>query len=183
MRVSREVAAKNRQRVVDTASREFRTHGYDGIGVAGLMKAAGMTHGGFYKQFEHKDALAVEATAQALGRNFTHWQRQLDDAGGDPLGTLRHWYLSQAHLEERGKGCTYAALAAEAPRHGEALQEVFTDALERQVEDIAERIDGSDDARAEVLRTVSQVIGAMILARAVSDPELRDEILDAARAP
>ena len=65
MRVSRETAARNRENVVKTASRQFREHGYDGIGIAGLMKAAGLTQGGFYKQFADKDAIITEATQQA----------------------------------------------------------------------------------------------------------------------
>ncbi|WP_121066267.1 TetR/AcrR family transcriptional regulator [Chachezhania antarctica] len=183
MRVSRDVAAKNRRKVVDAASREFRSNGYDGIGVAGLMKSAGMTHGGFYKQFDSKDALIAEATEQALKQNFDYWERTLHAVGGDPLPTLRDWYLSQDHLNARDRGCTFATLAAEAPRHGAPLQDVFTAAVERQVADLARRLEGEGDAdaRGAALRAMAQMIGSMVLARAVSDPDLQDEILNAAR--
>src|SRR3546814_1848579 len=82
MRVSREQAAENRSRVVEVAGRLFRERGFDGIGVADLMKAAGLTHGGFYGQFSSKDQLAVEATERALEGNAVIWRRRASGAEG-----------------------------------------------------------------------------------------------------
>ncbi len=88
MRVSRETARKNRQRVVRTASEQFRINGYDGIGVANLMKAAGMTQGGFYKQFDSKEALELEATELALDENHSVWCKSMEGAD-DPVAFIR----------------------------------------------------------------------------------------------
>lgn len=184
MRVSREVAAKNRENVVEVAARLFREHGYDGIGLAGLMKAAGLTHGGFYKQFDSKEALAVESTAQALAGNLESWRKVMDAAPGDKLRAFVDWYLSNAHLDERAGGCTYAALAAEAPRQGEPMRRAYGQALERAIARLIGLCDGDseDEKRKRAIRAVSLLVGSLILARAVDDRAFAEEILRSARA-
>ncbi|WP_326914684.1 TetR/AcrR family transcriptional regulator [Sphingopyxis chilensis] len=177
MRVSRDEAARNRTKVVEAAAEKFRQRGYDGIGVVGLMEAAGLTHGGFYKQFADKEALVVEATEQALAENLGNWGEAIAKAPGDPLGTLRQWYLSKEHIDRVGDGCAYAALAAEAPRHGAALQQVFEDAFEESIARLVPDDDGSKDARAEAIRGMAQMVGSLVLARAVRRRELAEEIL------
>ena len=183
MRVSREVAAKHRETVVENASRAFRENGYDGIGVAALMKSAGLTHGGFYKQFDSKEALAVEATAAALVANQARWAAAFAEAKGDPLAVLATWYLTPAHVDRREEGCTFAALAAEAPRHGPEMSAVFAAALERWIEVIDEAAAGEPPSRCAVLQSLSTMVGALILARAVPDGALREEVLACARGP
>ncbi|WGF90394.1 TetR/AcrR family transcriptional regulator [Marinivivus vitaminiproducens] len=178
MRVSRDVAVQNRQKVVETAGRAFREQGYDGIGVAGLMRAAGLTHGGFYKQFADKEALAAEATATALRDNLAKWVDVIDGTDGDPLGALADRYLSPAHVKRRDVGCTFAALAAEAPRHGPEMTKVFAEALEAWVSTVAEA--APVESRADILKAISTMLGALILARAVGDDAMAREILDAA---
>lgn len=178
MRVSRETAQKNRQNVVRTASEQFRTHGYDGIGIAGLMKAAGMTQGGFYKQFENKEALECEATELALNDNFELWAKTIEGKG-DPLAALAQWYLSPRHVSAVGQGCAYAALASEATRQRPALQYIFTSAVTRQIEHVAQALGDTPESRTDAIRAMSQMIGALILARAVDDEDLQDEVLTA----
>lgn len=181
MKVSREVAAENRERVLETAGEQFRAQGYDGIGVASLMKAAGLTHGGFYKQFESKEALVREATERALARNHEGWRDALDGAaggGGEAIARLKAWYLSPPHVAARDRGCAFAALAAEAPRHGPELRQTFEAALRRTVDLLVD--EGGLD-RAEAIRTAAQMVGALMLARAVEDPALSAEILEAGR--
>tara|TARA_R110002126_G_scaffold291744_1_gene456583 strand:- start:190841 stop:191389 length:549 start_codon:yes stop_codon:yes gene_type:complete len=180
MRVSRQTAEKNRKRVVRTASELFRTHGFDGIGIANLMKAAGMTQGGFYKQFESKHTLEIEATQLALDDNFKRWSETMDSAV-DPVQALQDWYLSPQHISAVGKGCTYATLGAEATRQGNAMQQVFGAAIERQASAIAEKLGDPVDKRQAALRTMAQMIGTLILARSVSDPDLQKEIIHAGK--
>ncbi len=180
MRVSRETAKKNRQRVVRTASEQFRSNGYDGIGVASLMKAAGMTQGGFYKQFESKEALELEATKLALDENHRVWGKSIEGAD-DPVAALRDWYLSAQHLHAVDKGCTYATLGAEATRARPAMQDVFSAAAERQISDLAAAIGEDPGNRAVAIQTIAQLIGTLILARSVSDKDLQQEIIDAGR--
>lgn len=182
MRVSRETAQKNRQNVVRTASEQFRMHGYDGIGIANLMKAAGMTQGGFYKQFENKEALECEATELALNDNRELWSKAIEGQN-DPVDALKAWYLSPEHVSAVGQGCTYATLAAEANRQRPALQQVFTNAIEQQIENLAVAMGENPDSRAEAIQVMSRMIGALILARSVSDEDLQKEILASAKEP
>lgn len=180
MRVSRQTAEKNRETVVRTASEQFRTHGYDGIGVANLMKAAGLTQGGFYKQFKSKDALEIEATELALQENLQRWGQTMDGTS-DPVQMLKDWYLSPQHVSAVGKGCTYATLGAEATRQGSDMQHVFGTAIERQVTALASKLGDLTESREVAIRTMAQMIGTLILARAVSDADLQNEILEAGR--
>ncbi|MCR8549811.1 TetR/AcrR family transcriptional regulator [Salipiger sp. P9] len=178
--MSRSDAAKNRERVVATASEMFRAEGYDGIGIAGLMQAAGLTNGAFYKQFDSKEALIAEATAEALARNAEAWQAVLDSAQGDPLAAVSEWYLSAPHIAHREKGCAYAALASEAPRHDARVGRAFEDGLRHTLSLISGAADGDDTM---AIRLLSRLIGALMLARAVRDPELAASIVAANRAP
>lgn len=180
MRVSRQTAEKNRETVVRTASEQFRSHGYDGIGVANLMKAAGLTQGGFYKQFKSKDALEIEATELALQENLDGWSKAMA-ATGDPVQVLKDWYLSPQHVAAVGKGCAYATLGAEATRQGSEMQQVFGTAIERQVTALASKLGDPAESREVAIRTMAQMIGTLIMARAVSDADLQNEILQAGR--
>ena len=181
MRVSREEAARNRAKVVETASAKFREHGYDGIGVVGLMQAAGLTHGGFYKQFDDKEALVAEATAHSLAENLGNWRRVIGRGAGDPASKLRKWYLSKEHIDRVGDGCAYAALAAEAPRHGPPLQQVFADAFEESIAELIPDEDNSAGARSAAIANMATMVGALVLARAVGRRELAEEILESAK--
>lgn len=177
MRVSREVAEENRKKVVSAASRLFREHGYDGIGVANLMKAVGLTHGGFYKQFQDKAALVAEATEAALAENRKKWEDVIAASDDAPGEVIARSYLTPLHIENRSDGCCYAALAAEAPRQGGKVQEAFAEALEASVDLLA----GPDGNRNEAMRQLSTMVGALILARAVGSEALAQDLLDAAK--
>lgn len=177
MRVSKEVAEQNRRTVVEVAGKLFREQGFDGIGVASLMQAAGLTHGGFYKQFKDKQSLMAEASAAAMASNRIFWEQRLG-ATATPLQSFAEAYLSADHVDHVGEGCCFAALASEAPRHGEALQTVFGDGLESLADLIAPQAD-----EAEALRTIATVVGALVLARAAGDHPVAERVLEAARAP
>src|SRR5688500_5237003 len=109
MKVSRAQAEENRNRIVDMASELFREHGFDGVGVADLMKAAGLTHGGFYGNFKSKEELAAKASERALSKNIARLSTVIGDAKDDPLAALVTSYLSERHIEERGDGCAFSA--------------------------------------------------------------------------
>src|SRR5215831_8850272 len=106
MRVSREKAAESRERILDTASRLFRERGFDGVGLDAIMKAAGLTHGGFYGHFASKDDLAAEAVTRALEQSAAKQSCFTD------LGDLVSDYLSEQHHADRSNGCALAALGA-----------------------------------------------------------------------
>src|SRR3989454_10751628 len=102
MRVSRKEAEANRERVLEVASTLFRKHGFDGIGVADIMKAAGLTHGGFYGHFGSKDDLAAEACARALSREW--WKETIASSTASGLETIVSGYLSPQHRSNRSRG-------------------------------------------------------------------------------
>lgn len=186
MRVSKERAAENRERIVTAAARLFRERGLSGVGVDALTQAAGLTHGSLYSQFGSKERLAAEALNHALSKNAerTRDARTLDD--------YLSRYLSSDHRDRLGDGCAMAALAGEIPRQGDAIRHRFTDAVRATAGKIADlapaRADSgnSDEGKGvdedAALATLATMIGALTLARAVDDPGLSDRILAAARA-
>ena len=127
MRVSREQMAENRERILETAATLFRERGFDGVGVADVMKAVGLTHGGFYGHFSSKDDLA----AQALGRAFGNANQWLEEAKAAepaaPLQGIAGRYLSPLHRDDPGHGCPVAALGSDIARQGEASRQAATE--------------------------------------------------------
>lgn len=183
MRVSREKAAENRARVIAAASRLFREKGFNGVGVADIMQAADLTHGGFYGQFKSKEDLAAQA-CQAANANATKvWQDIVDKAPDKPLQALVDHYLRRDHRDRPATGCAFATLAVDAVRQGEEVRQVFTEGLMPLVDILAAAMpNGSKpQRRRQALAAMSELIGAVILARAVHDPALSDDILAAAR--
>ena len=177
MRVSREKAAENRQIIVDTAARLFRENGFDGVGVDAIMRAAGLTHGGFYGHFKSKDDLAAEATARAMELSGERQGRFND------LGDLVSDYLSERHRANRANGCAIAALGGDFPRQGEGVRRGLTAHVRTQLDRLARLLKGGTAAsrRRRAIATLSGMVGALTLARAVNDPALAKEILGAAR--
>jgi TetR/AcrR family transcriptional repressor of nem operon len=184
MKVSRAQAAENRERVVDTAARLFREKGFDGIGLAELMGAAGLTHGGFYRNFASKDELAAEASARALDQSVADWQARIAERPQDALQALFDSYLSPRHRASPGSGCPLAALAGDAARGGGGIRQAFTRGLRGFQALIAPLLPGGAEAlrQQRALATLSLLVGAMVLSRATEDEALSDEILGAARA-
>src|SRR5437763_10591574 len=125
MRVSRIQAAENRQAVINAASRLFREHGFDGIGLKDLMEGAGLTQGAFYKQFASKDDLAAQASRRALESAFGRWSALAAANPQDPLGAVIALYLSMAHRAERMDGCPIVALGSAAARQGADVKAPF----------------------------------------------------------
>jgi TetR/AcrR family transcriptional repressor of nem operon len=185
MKVTREQAALNRDRIIDVAGRLFRERGFDGIGVADLMKEAGLTHGGFYGHFESKEDLAAEACGRALARTAALWREAVAKGGRQPLKVIADRYLSARHRDDIGGGCLYAALTADiARRDNPALRLALTDGLRRAVDLLAGLVPGRTKAaqRKRALAQFATMMGALILARAVDDETLSEEFLAAARA-
>ena len=184
MRVSKEAAQQSRGRIVAVSSRLFRERGIDGIGVVDLMHAAGFTHGGFYKHFESKEALAAEACALAFADlEKRRWSRLL--AGGDdavsPVKRFAEGYLSQRHRDNPGTGCPLPALGADASRHEPALRSAFTEGVNSLADLLARCLPGRQKKarRNKALAILACLAGALTLARAVDDEELSAEILQA----
>jgi TetR/AcrR family transcriptional repressor of nem operon len=183
VKVSREQAAQNRERIVEAAAQLFRERGFDGIGVADLMKEAGLTHGGFYGHFSSKDDLIAEASARALGRSLALLSDLAERAPDDPLSAIAGAYLSHRHRDEPGTGCVLAALGSDVSRQGPAVRRAVTDHIRSAVDLLAKLVPGNSKAarQRKAISTYATLVGAMVIARAVDNRELSQEILDAAR--
>jgi TetR/AcrR family transcriptional repressor of nem operon len=177
MKVSREQAAENRERVLQTAARLFREKGVDGVGVAELMQAAGLTHGAFYGQFSSKEELVAEACRWALGKTESYWER-LQAREADPLAAIVDAYLSPAHRDDPGRGCALTTLGVEAPRRDPGVRRAVSDGL---VHLLARRLQAARRRR-RALALMASLVGGLVLARAVEDEALSAEILAAVRA-
>jgi TetR/AcrR family transcriptional repressor of nem operon len=182
MKVSRKQAAKNRERIVEVAGRLFRAKGFHGIGIADLMKSAGLTHGGFYGHFQSKDDLAAEACGRALTNVAEKWSVAAD--GREAFVAAVKRYLSESHVASSSTGCVFAALAPEASRQGAKLRQTFSEGLNTWVSVLAGALTGRSKAekRRKALAAVSEMVGALVLARSVNDPSFAKEILQAATA-
>jgi len=183
MRVSREQAVQNRERVLDTAAKLFRERGFNGVGVADLMKAAGLTHGAFYGQFESKEDLMAQACARAYEGLREEWRKAVARSPDNPLAGVVASYLSTAHRDRPGEGCVVAALGAEAAREGPALRRAITDGTKTQLETLRGLVSGESKAakRQRAAATFASMVGALVLARALDDEALSKEILRAVR--
>ncbi len=182
MRVTREQAAAHRETILEVAGTLFRERGFDGIGVADIMKRAGLTHGGFYGHFASKDDLAAEITARVLGRDG--WLERLTGKADPSIAEVVRGYLSPRHRDDPAHGCLFAALGSDVVRRPRSVRRAFTEGLRLRVDALRCVIPGRAAAarRQKALVTMAGLVGALILARAVDDPALSDEILDAAAA-
>src|SRR5690348_9985960 len=144
MRVSRIQAEENRQTVIDVASRLFREHGFDGIGLKDLMKGAGLTQGAFYKQFASKEDLAAQASRRALESAFSRWSAAAAVNPKDPLGAVIAFYLSPEHREERMDGCPIVALGSDAARQSSDVKASFEAGIREYLELLDRWVDDAD---------------------------------------
>jgi TetR/AcrR family transcriptional regulator, transcriptional repressor for nem operon len=178
MRVTKEKAAENRERILQAAARLIRERGISGAGVDALTEAAGMTHGSLYSQFGSKERLVEEALGYALvasGKKST---------GATTLDQLVSGYLAPEHRDQPGQGCALAALVSEMPRQSEGVRKTFTAGLRGMLAQFSSKMDAGVKQRQrdeQALAVLASLIGALVLARAVNDPELSDAILRATK--
>ena len=183
MKVSREQVALNRERIVETAARLFREKGYDGIGVADLMKSAGLTHGGFYGHFASKEDLLAEAAAHALKKSVERWEGYVAEGRDTALEKIGEGYLTTKHRDHPGKGCSVTALGADVARLGPKARPAMTEGARGQLAVLERLMPGEDAAaqRKQALAKYASMIGAIVLSRAVDDEALSLEILNAVK--
>lgn len=181
MRVSRAQAEENRDRVITVASRLFREHGFDGIGLKDLMKGAGLTQGGFYKQFTSKDDLAALASRRALESATRRWSAAAADTS-DPLEAVMAFYLSRDHRGEKAEGCPLVALGADAARQSVEVRRPFEDGIRAHFEVLDELMGDADNSgpSEKAMAILSMMVGAVTLSRIIEDESLSQRVLDAA---
>ena len=182
MRVSKEKAAQNRQDILTAAARLFREQGVSATGVDAITKDASLTHGAVYSQFGSKEAIAAEAIRLALRGSGRLWQRLVERKGAkQAFPAIVAAYLSRDHRDAPGQGCVVAALGGDIARQPQSVREAFTEELKAGLEFLAGVMPGDDAGSAryeDAIAAFAGMVGALTLARAVSDATLSDLILN-----
>ena len=187
MKVSKSQAAEHRAGIVDSAARLYREKGLSGVGVAEITRDAGLTHGGLYRHFASKDALAREACLRAFEWTITPLDGLEQDSEASSSARLQAMvdsYLSTSHRDHPGEGCPAAALATDAARAGPEMSEVFAQGVERNIQRFMRVLEGEPaPKRARTMVMLSSMVGALALARATAagNPALSAEILQTLR--
>jgi AcrR family transcriptional regulator len=171
------------ERIVEAAARAIRRSGYDGTGVADIMKEAGLTHGGFYSHFPSREVLLAEAAdragaeAVALSEHIAASVPQ-----EEALPSMVRAYLSKEHCEDIENGCPVSALGSEMPRQAPVVRRAATRRIKEMIDVIARQLPdwGQPGAHEQALVTAATMVGTMVLARAVDDPKLSENFLEAA---
>lgn len=173
-------------RILRAAARAIRKHGYEGVGVAYVMKEAGLTHGGFYAHFASRDALLAQAAEQAGAESIENLSRAVARARpGEELMALVDSYLADRHVEaaEQGLGCALAAAGSEVPRQHEEVRR----AVGRRIKELVGLVErqfpdwGKNATHEKAMAVVASMVGALLLARAVGDPQLSKSIRKSTR--
>jgi TetR/AcrR family transcriptional repressor of nem operon len=182
MRVSRAQAEENRQAVINVASRLFRMHGFDGIGLKDLMEGAGLTQGAFYKQFVSKEDLIRQASGRALESAAARCQVATTENPGDPLGAIIAFYLSKEHCDDTADGCPIVALGSDAARQSPEVKAPFEDGIRAHLDVLGSLLSGrgGENPDAKAMAMLSMMVGALTLARVVNSPDLSQSFLDVA---
>jgi TetR/AcrR family transcriptional regulator, transcriptional repressor for nem operon len=174
---------ETRERILRAAARAIRKHGYEGVGVADVMKEAGLTHGGFYAHFASRDALLAAAADQAGAESIEHLSRAIATAKpGQELSVLVDTYLSDRHAAAPEQGCAIAAAGTEVPRQQAEVRR----AASRRIKDLIGLIErqfaewGKSAAHEKAMGIAATLVGAMVLARAADDAQLSNRIRRAA---
>jgi AcrR family transcriptional regulator len=171
------------ERIVAVAARAIRRSGYDGTGVADIMKEAGLTHGAFYAHFTSREAMLAEAAGKACAESAAAAADVVAKVPpGMALASMLGAYLSKEHLEHAETGCPLAALGSETPRQAAEVRRVATRHIKEVIDLVARQSSdwGQPGAHERALVTVSTMVGALMLARAVDDPGLSDGLREAA---
>jgi TetR/AcrR family transcriptional regulator, transcriptional repressor for nem operon len=184
MRYSREHKQETHARIVRKASVRLREKGAHGIGVADLMKEAGLTHGGFYAHFDSRDALVIEAFGYAIDRSIEHWRKLASDTAPDKrLATIIEAYLTPTHRDDPGHGCAVTSLGAEIARESPKTRRAFAAKTEQLIDLIADQIQNTPRkaARKQATSLLATMMGTLVLSRIAGSGEFSDEVLQAGK--
>lgn len=184
MRYSKDHKTETHERIVKNASVRLRERGAAGLGVAELMKEAGLTHGGFYAHFTSRDALIGEAFVHAMEQAAKRWRKRADEAPeGKELAAVVNGYLTAAHRDDVGNGCALPALGAEVSRATPKIRKAVAAKLDDMIDVIAGQMPGPTDktARREAIGSLATMMGALLMARMAGTGDFSEEILEAGR--
>jgi TetR/AcrR family transcriptional repressor of nem operon len=184
MRYSREHKLETHARIVRKASVRLREKGAHGIGVADLMKEAGLTHGGFYAHFNSRDDLVIEAFAHAMDRSTERWRKLAEQTPRERrFAMIVNSYLTSLHRDDPGRGCAIPTLGAEIARESSRTRRVFAGRLDQMIGMLADQIPDlpRKAARKRAMAAMATMIGTLVMARVAGSGEFSDEILGAGR--
>jgi TetR/AcrR family transcriptional repressor of nem operon len=184
MRYSREHKVETHSRIVKKASVRLREKGAHGIGVADLMKDAGLTHGGFYAHFDSREALVIEAFTHAMDRSTERWRKLAEQTRPEKrLAAIVKTYLTPVHRDDPGHGCAVPALGAEIARESVKTRRVFAGRLEQMIDMLAAQVPGvpRKAARKQATAALATMMGTLVMARVAGTGDFSDEILGAGR--
>ena len=184
MRYSREHKLETHERIVKRASVRLREKGAHGIGVADLMKDAGLTHGGFYAHFDSREALVIEAFAHAMDRSTERWRKVGETTPPEQrLAAIVDSYLTPVHRDNPGQGCAIPTLGAEIARESPKTRRAFAAKLEQMIDMMTDQIPdvSRKAARKQATAAIATMMGTMVMARVAGTGEFSEEILAAGR--
>ena len=184
MRYSKEHKQETHDRIVRKASVRLREKGAHGIGVADLMKEAGLTHGGFYAHFDSREALVIEAFNFAMDRATERWRKMAEETPPEKrLATIVESYLTTIHRDDPGRGCAVPTLGPEIARESPKTRKAFAAKLDEMIEMMADQVPEQPrkTARAQAIAALSTMAGALVLSRVAGSGEFSEEILGTAR--
>jgi TetR/AcrR family transcriptional repressor of nem operon len=184
MRYSPEHKAETHARIVRKASVRLREKGAHGVGVADLMKEAGLTHGGFYAHFASREALVIEAFCDAMDRSTERWRKTLAETPADKrIAMIVDRYLTSQHRDDCGHGCAVPALGAEIARESAKTRKTFAAKLEQMVDLFADQIPDVPRrvARKRAAAMMATLMGTLVMSRIAGGSEFSDDILSAGR--
>ncbi len=184
MRYTKEHKQETHARIVRKASVRLREKGAHGVGVADLMKEAGLTHGGFYAHFDSREALVIEAFAYAMDRSMEHWRKTAEGIAPEKrFSMIVDSYLTTMHRDDPGRGCAVPTLGAEIARESPKTRKAFAAKLEQMIEMIADQIPDlpRKGARKQAAATLATMMGTLVLSRIAGNGEFSEEILAAGR--
>src|SRR6204780_691204 len=184
MRYSREHKLETHARIVKKASVRLREKGAHGIGVADLMKEAGLTHGGFYAHFDSREALVIEAFGHAMDRSTERWRKLAEQTPPEQrMAAIVDAYLTPLHRDDPGHGCAIPTLGAEIARESPKTRKAFAGKLEQMIEMLAAQVPElpRKAARKQAMAAIATMMGTLVLARIAGSGDFSDEILGAGR--
>jgi TetR/AcrR family transcriptional regulator, transcriptional repressor for nem operon len=184
MKRSKQQTAQTRLDIIEAASALFRERGLDGVSVAELMEKVGLTHGGFYKHFDSKEALMAEAAAAAFDESMREWRKAIEaKKDQDPVCALIDLYLSESHRKNLEHGCPVVSLGSEMTRSDGTVRNRFAKGVRGMIEAFVEQLgDKPLEQRRELAITiVASLVGTMVIARCSDNDKTAQAYLDAAR--
>jgi TetR/AcrR family transcriptional repressor of nem operon len=184
MRYDADQKERTHRQILAEAANAIRTKGPDRVGVAEVMSKLGLTHGGFYAHFASKDDLIAQAITSMFEQGFANFLRRTEGLEArEALQTYIDWYLSKAHRDAPNRGCPLASVSGDLPRLPDTARVRYTEGVERLTAALAKLLKklGAKNADALAFSALSEMAGALALARAICDPERSDQMLQTAR--